>query len=281
MRLGGSLFKQYDSPESWVRAVQATGYNAAYCPVTSDVDDVTVRAYGRVAHEADIVIAEVGAWGNPLSPDEKTRKAALEHCQKSLDLADRIEARCCVNIAGSRGTKWDGPCVDDLKEDTFAMIVEMVREIIDAVNPRRSVYTLETMPWMYPDSADSYLRLIEAIGRKAFAVHLDPVNLVCSPQRYFNNSALLHECFAKLGPYVVSCHAKDIILRETLTVHLDEVRPGLGHLDYRVYLRELRMLGRDVPLMLEHMSEEQDYMLAAQYIHTIARNKKGSSDQQR
>ena len=28
-------------------------------------------------------------------------------------------------------------------------------------------YALEAMPWMYPDSVDSYLSLIEAIDRKA------------------------------------------------------------------------------------------------------------------
>jgi sugar phosphate isomerase/epimerase len=150
------------------------------------------------------------------------------------------------------------------------MIVEVVRKIIDAVKPRRSVYALEPMPWMYPDSADSYVRLIQAIDRKAFAVHFDPVNIVCSPQRYFNNTALLQECFTKLGPYIVSCHAKDIILRDTLTVHLDEVRPGLGNLDYRTYLRELDKLGRDIPLMLEHMTEEEDYIVAAQYLRTVA-----------
>jgi len=63
----------------------------------------------------------------------------------------------------------------------------------------RTVYTLETMPWMYPDSADSYLALLRAIDRPgAFGVHLDPVNLVNSPERFFRNADLLRDCFAKL-----------------------------------------------------------------------------------
>jgi len=75
---------------------------------------------------------------------------------------------------------------------------------------------------MYPDSPDAYWRLINAIDRKAFAVHLDPVNLVNSPQRYFSTGRLIEECVAKLGAHIKSCHAKDILLRENLTVHLDE-----------------------------------------------------------
>jgi sugar phosphate isomerase/epimerase len=155
--------------------------------------------------------------------------------------------------------------------ETFDLIVQTVREIIDAVQPKRTFYTLETMPWMYPDSADSYLELIRAIDRERFAVHLDVVNLICSPQRFFGNAALIGECVAKLGPQIKSCHAKDIALADRLTVHLDEVRPGLGGLDYRTLLLELNGLDPDLPLMLEHLPTEQEYGEAAGFVRTVAR----------
>ena len=150
----------------------------------------------------------------------------MEKCRTSLALADRIGARCCVNIAGSRGEQWDGPDAANLTKQTFDMIVDATRSIIDAVKPTRTYFTLETMPWAYPDSPDSYLQLLKAIDRKQFAVHLDPVNIVCSPQRYYANGQLIRECFEKLGPHIRSCHAKDIVLRPQLTTHLDEARPG-------------------------------------------------------
>lgn len=258
------------TPEEWVAAVRRHGYRAAYCPVGTGADDATVAAYARAAQEADIVIAEVGAWSNPLSPDPAEREAAREKCRASLALADRIGARCCVNIAGSRGKKWDGPHPDNLTGETFDLLVETVRSILDAVEPTRTFYTLETMPWMYPDSPESYLRLVEAIDRERFAVHLDPVNLVCSPRRYFGNAALIRECFALLGPRIQSCHAKDILLSENLTTHLDEVRPGLGGLDYAVFLRELSRLDPDTPLMLEHLPSEEEYARAADHVRSVA-----------
>src|SRR5262249_16871996 len=159
-----------------------------------------------------------------------TRRAAIARCQAQLALADQIGARCCVNIAGSRGAQWDGPHPDNLSEETFAMIVDSVREIIDGVRPTRSFYALETMPWAFPDAPASSLRLLRAIDRPQCAVHLDPVNLVSSPQRFYDTAALLRECFATLGPFIRSCHAKDIALAGRLTVHLEEVRPGLGGL---------------------------------------------------
>lgn len=272
MRLGGPLFESYAGPDEWVSALKRLGYSAAYCPLNSADDEEAVQAYARAAQEADILIAEVGAWSNPISPNEEERSKALTLCQERLALADAIGANCCVNIAGSRGESWHGHDPANFTQETFDLIVQTVRTIIDAVKPKRSFFTLETMPWMYPDSTQSYRRLVKAIRRKHFAVHFDPVNLVCSPQRYYSNGALMREFIAELGPRIKSCHGKDILLAQKLTTHLDEVRPGLGGLDYRVFLTELSKLGPDVPLMLEHLPSQEEYTLAAEYVRSVARD---------
>jgi sugar phosphate isomerase/epimerase len=270
VRLGGPVTPRGLGPEEWAARARALGYRAVNAPLDESADDATVRAYVRAAEAADLVIAEVGAWSNPISPDPDVARAARELNERRLDLADRLGARCCVNIAGSRGARWDGPHPDNLSAAVFDLVVETVRGIIDAVRPTRTHYCLETMPWVFPDSADSYLALIRAIDRPQFAVHLDPVNLVASPRLYYDTGALLRECFATLGPYIVSCHAKDIALADTLTVHLSEVRPGLGALDYRTFLREMARLDPDTPLMLEHLPGEDEYALAAAHIRAVA-----------
>jgi len=270
MRLGAPILSKLTDPESWAAAVIAKGYRAAYCPVQPGVDAATIQAYRTAAAANDIIIAEVGAWSNPLSPDPTIRAAALEKCKSSPDLAEQIGARCCVNIVGSRGDKWDGPHADDLTEATFALIVDSVREIIDAVQPKQSYYTLETMPWMYPDSVASYLRLLQAIDRPSCAAHFDPVNLINSPQRYFRSGDLIRDFVDTLGPHIRSCHVKDIALDKRLTVHLDEVRPGLGGLDYVALLHTLTKLDRDLPVMLEHLPNASEYDLAAAHLRAVA-----------
>jgi sugar phosphate isomerase/epimerase len=260
MRLGGPLFDQITDAAGWV----------AYCPIGPEADDATVQDYRNAARENNIVIAEVGAWSNPISPNEEERKTAIQKCQDLLAHADRMEALCSVNIAGSRSNKWDGPAADNLSAETFDLIVETTRAIIDNVNPVNTFYTLEMMPWIFPDSPMSYLRLIEAIDRPQCAVHLDPVNIVNSPSRFFDTGRLISRCFELLGPYIKSCHGKDIVLSQNLTVHLDETRPGLGGLDYAVFLKELDKLSPDIPLMLEHLPTEEEYRLAAEYIRSVA-----------
>ncbi|MFW5998143.1 MAG: sugar phosphate isomerase/epimerase family protein [Halanaerobiaceae bacterium] len=271
MKLGGPVLYEYDDPESWAKAVNDSGYKAANCPVDLEADKKEIEEYAAIAEKENIIIAECGVWNNPLIEDESKRKKALKKCKQTLQLADQIGAKCCVNIAGSRGNKWDGPHPDNLTSETFDMIVQIVREIIDEVRPENTYYSLEPMPWIYPDSADSYLELIAAIDRKRFAVHLDPVNIVKSPDIYFNNTSFLKNCFAKLGKYIKSCHAKDTLLKNELTVYLKEVRPGKGNLDYSTFLKELDKLDEDIPLMIEHLSSDNEYKRARDYIKNVAR----------
>ena len=266
LRLGGPVFEEWDGPDEWVRELKKLGYSAAYCPVDADENNDVVKAYEEATQKADIVIAEVGVWNNPLDPDDNKRKAAFEQCCRQLDLADRIGAKCCVNVSGSRGQNGI-----NLTDETFDMIVENVRAIIDEVKPARSYYALETLPKRYPDSVDSYLRLIKAIDRKGCAAHLDPVNLINNPRRYFNNSQFIRECFKKLGPYIKSCHAKDIRMREGFPVNLQECQPGLGKLDYATYLTEASKLAVSPPLMLEHLERAQEYRQAAKYIRSVGK----------
>jgi sugar phosphate isomerase/epimerase len=271
VRLGGPVFGDFKDPQEWVKAVKTEGYSAAYCPVSVGTDAATVKAFEKAARDANIIISEVGAWSNPISRNEQERKDAIKKCKDSLALADQIGAGCCVNITGSRGEKWDGPDPENISDDTFDLIVRVTREIIDEVKPVRTFYTLETMPWALPDSPDSYLELIKAIDRKQLAVHLDPVNMINSPRRYYSNGAFIRECFQKLGPMIKNCHAKDILLGTNLTVHLEEVLLGTGGLDYKVFLTELSKL-KNVPLMLEHLKTKEDYTKAAANVRSIAKS---------
>lgn len=271
MRLGGPIpGDEQETPAQWIEALRKRGYRAAFCPLSPGAAPQEIAAFREAAAAADIVIAEVGAWSNPLSADAAERETAVQKCTSSLALAEAIGARCCVNIVGSLGARWDGPDPRNVSAEAVQAIAASVRGIVDAVAPTRTTWAIEMMPWTLPDSPDSYLELLSAIDRPAVAVHLDPVNIINSPRRYYDNAEIIRECFAKLGPRIVSCHAKDIVLREQLTVHLDECRPGTGGLDYTTYLRELERLDADTPLMLEHLSDQGEYARAADYVRSVA-----------
>lgn len=267
MRLGSNILQPHQTPQEWAAQVKAKGYRAAYSPLRGGESDDVIAAYAKAARDADIVIAEQGAWNiNCLSPDDATRKAALDYCIERLDLAERIGARCCVALAGTRGDGWCGPHRDNVSEDMFALTADNCRAIIDAVKPKRSYFTMEAMPWCYPYDVASYERLLLAVDRPAFGVHYDPVNLIYSPERYFNVAAYLHEFVTRLGSRIRSCHAKDVLLTDRFILDLKEVPAGQGGFDYPTFLRELDTLDPDLPLMLEHLDSNEAYDSAAAYI---------------
>jgi sugar phosphate isomerase/epimerase len=250
------------------RAHRQVGYSAAYCPAGLKAGDTTAIAEARNAFAAEgVVMAEVGAWKNLLDADPDKRRANRQYVQERLALADEVEARCCVDIGGSyHPTLWDGPDARNLTREYFDATVENCRSLIDAVKPTRTRFSIEMMGWSLPNTADTYLQLIKAVDRKAFGVHVDVCNIIDSPERYYNNGRLIDEVFEKLGPWILSCHAKDVGPHAT---HFTEVIPGRGGIDYRRYLLNLAGLQTETPLMLEHLQNEEEYNEGRRFIQKI------------
>jgi sugar phosphate isomerase/epimerase len=270
VRLGGPIFLKSDDPEELAREHRRLGYSAAYCPQASATDKERTRAIENAFRKADVVIAEVGAWKNMLDPDAAKRKANLEYVIERCALAEAVAARCCVDIAGSYNPDvWYGPNPKNLSKEFFDATVQNCRTVIDTVKPKRTKFTIEMMGWNLPDGPDAYLDLIKAVDRPAFAVHLDICNGINSPRRFYENAKYIDECFAKLGPHVASCHAKDLKWIPEMNVHFLEVVPGRGQVDYRNYLNGVAALPHQPPLMLEHLKTPEEYDEGREYIKRI------------
>ena len=82
---------------------------------------------------------------------------------------------------------------------------------------------------------------------------------------------LLNRCFDILGPWIRSCHAKDIhFALDARTVAIEEVLPGRGVLDYRTYVSRIERLSPDIPLIIEHLATEPEYKEVGDFIRGIA-----------
>ena len=272
IRLGGPVFGAPQDPEELALAHRKLGYRAAYCPGVGLGDKDRIRDIAAAFAKHDVLIAEVGRWCNLLEADDAKRAANLKTVTEGLALAEAVGARCCVDIAGSYSpTAWHGPHPDNLSPRFFDAIVENARKIIDAVKPKRAKFSYEMMGWALPDSADSYVKLVTAVDRAGFGVHLDPCNAINCPKLFYNTTALLNECFDKLGPWIASCHAKDLTWDIEMSIHFREVCIGTGTLDYTTYLKRLAALPGDVPLMIEHMKDAAEYTKCREHLFDLGR----------
>jgi sugar phosphate isomerase/epimerase len=271
VRLGGPIFKKSDDPAELAREHRRLGYSAAYCPESKVEDTERNREIVKAFAAQNVVIAEVGAWKNMMDPDAAKRRENRQYVAQRMALAEAVAARCCVDIAGSYNpVSWYGPHPKNLSQEFFDATVENCRNVIDAVQPKRTKFSIEMMGWSVPDGPDNYLKLIKAVDRPAFGVHMDVCNGINSPTRFYRNAEFIGECFRTLGPWIASCHAKDLEWKVELNVHFAEVIPGRGSVDYAAYLKELTKLPVDAPLMLEHLKTAEEYEEGRKYIRKVA-----------
>lgn len=258
MRLGGPIFNNHEKdPAKLVKIHQELGYSAAYCKFIEDRSERD--EYIQAFKESDIILAELGAFCLNISdPNLQQREENIVEIINRLRQAEEMGAICCVMHGGSYN---NSGCVmghkDNFTEENIEHNIQVIQRIIDEVKPVRTKLVLETESYVLPDHPDLYLRMLKEINREGFAVHLDPVNMTLDPRKVYYSGEFIRECFDKLGPYIVSCHAKDTNLIHHATVQITETYVSNGTLDYDAYLIELSKLKQDPPLMIEHLNEEQ------------------------
>lgn len=270
MLLGISSRLEHSSPEEWAAKHKALGLKCVNFPVDYLAGEETYMAYKAEADKAGLVIAEVGVWRNTMAADLQERARWIDYAVNQLRMADRIGAICCVNVVGTPyGPRWDGGYRGNFSTELWDNAVAMIQEIIDTAQPEHAKYCIESMPWMIPSSPDEYLRLIEDVNRPQFGTHLDVVNMITSPERYFFNERFLDECFAKLKGTICSCHLKDILLKEEYTFQLQECACGEGTLDIKHYAVLANAENPDLPMIIEHLTTDEEYAASVRYVQNL------------
>jgi sugar phosphate isomerase/epimerase len=278
IRFGGPVFLSGKVPAddyaAIARAHRAKGFTAAYAPGISLKDSAKIKAAREAFAAAGVMIAEVGYWDNLVDADADTRRQNRQRMVDALALAEALGARCAVDIFGSycHGGGSTRHVARNFSKAAFDEAVEMARYFIDQVKPKRTCFTYEIFPFDVVDSPAMIAKLIRAVDRRQFGVHLDLVNLINCPRAYFASGAIMRRCIKLFGDRIVAAHAKDIKLREpAISVILEEVVAGQGNLDFATCLRELYRLPQAVPYMMEHLGTEAEYDQAAAHIRQVAK----------
>lgn len=269
MRLGISTSLWGMNPQQWAEKLIEIGCGAVVFPVDCNADDKLIDEYVAQAKAHNLVIAEVGIWRNTLDSDSQKRKENLDYSVRQLELADRIGAKCAVNVAGAFGPRWDGGYRANFTKEAFEETVRMIREVIDRANPKNTYFSIESMPWMIPTGPREYLKLMEAVDRDRFSVHLDIINMINCPERYFFSDEFLDETFELLGKDIKSCHLKDISLLEEYTFRLKECACGEGTFNIAKYLSLADSVNPDMPMIIEHLSDDEAYYESVKYVKGI------------
>ena len=94
--------------------------------------------------------------------------------------------------------------------------------------------------------------------------------MITSPDKFWNNTRLINETFDKLGQWIVGAHAKDVRYNVTTNTHIVECPSGDGVYDHATMLNRLATLPQEVPLVIEHMRNHEDYLKCRNHLFKVA-----------
>ncbi len=269
MKFGTSSPLRHKSPQQWAEQQITLGCTAVVFPLDSTAPQNLIDEYKNAAENYELTIAEVGIWRNALSKNAAEREKNMNYCIEQLQLADYLNARCAVNVAGAFGERWDGGYRENFSNEAWKQTVNMVQTIIDKAKPQKTYFTLEPMPWMIPTGPQDYLKLIQDVGQERFAVHLDIINMINSAERYFHAKEFVDECISLLGDKIRSCHIKDIHLKQKYTLQLEECAPGNGEFPLKYYIDRINETDSNIPIILEHLTTDREYIKYMKYIKSL------------
>ena len=268
-----------ESPEEMIKRRRDEGYTAvkgARHPGGNkgepwhSMNDAERAEVVAACKKYDVVIYEVGGYTNLVSSDPvrlQKNCAALAHC---IEVAESVGCKMVGTVAGSRDPdNLINIHPDNWTIDTWNLLVKSLKQVLNDTAGMKAAIGMEAQVTSIIDSPVAHKRLMDDVGDERLKVNLDPVNMM-SLKRYYHSTELIDECFELLGENILGCHAKDtFIWPDQQTVHVQEVCPGKGVLDYENYLVHISRLKWPRALEPEHI-EAEEYPEAIAHIKKVA-----------
>lgn len=218
-----------------------------------------------------LAITEVGAYTNLIHPDAARRRANVEFVRASIAAADKLGCHCVASISGSRDLDvFYAAHPDNWSKESWKLTLKSIGTILEACEGTRVFFAIEPLISTNLGTVRSLKKLFREMRSEKLRIQFDPVNLV-SPENYHDTTSLLNECFNELGEHIISAHAKDVIWeKDKFTIHISEVAPGKGLLDYETFLLGMDRLGAHA-IQIEHLKEDSEIEEAGRFIKKVAR----------
>ena len=222
--------------------------------------------------DANLPIVAISAYTNLIHHDPEKKKANLDYMkmimERALDLG-------CPYVASETGTKnlesdwvWDEANETELAYEETA---EAIAEIVKFGKEVGATYIVENY-------VNNVIGSIEQIQRLFADINMPNLKLICDPTNYFTEELMhdidgeLQRIFCALSDKMVIAHAKDIKFAEDFGVKQADIdadeshifrgsgavelpAPGLGCLNYDLYVKLLAKYHPNIPLIIEHLDE--------------------------
>ncbi|MEX0927615.1 MAG: sugar phosphate isomerase/epimerase family protein [Dehalococcoidia bacterium] len=201
----------------------------------------------------------VGNYGGGLvSEDEEERASTIKFVKRMVNLTRRLGSPNTYFRPGSlnpRGAWLPHP--ENRSDKVFDRLVDSGKQVCKVAENEGIMMAIEGGVVCPLYSAQRVRDFIDAVGSKALAFNMDPVNFVGSIEQAYDTTTLLNEFYDLLPDRIVGAHAKDFTLVEKLLPHFEEAIIGRGMLDQETFLQGMQRVCPTGHILVEHLPDEK------------------------
>ena len=238
------------------RRAKELGFSGIFSRFTAhDPHEVTQRQCGRVrdvlSSEGIEMFQATGYRPTLVHPDETARGEAVQTLHAALRIAGWLGAGSIDTGPGSLSA--NGPWAPDpynFTQQASQQLVKSLRESAAIAEEYGVLLCLEGHQLVTTRSPDVMREIVDAVGSPWVRVDFDPANWITLDTIYASGPAI-KEMAATLGDRIASAHVKDVVLRDTMMVHLDHCPAGRGMLDIAALLKCMEALNPLAPVIVE------------------------------
>jgi sugar phosphate isomerase/epimerase len=240
---------------------------------TASITKEKCKLIRETFHRYDLPVSCISGYTNLVHPDLFKRKKNLDHLKQIIRFAHELGSPYVVSETGTFDPDSDWVHHPRNKtEEGYQECRTVIADIVAHARDHGVTFLVETYVNNVIGSVEETLQLFTDIRDPHLALLMDPTN-------YFEDHNIdkmdltLNQIFDKLSDQVRIAHAKDV--RRSSENHgvqmadidaseahalrgvgvIDLPAPGLGSLNYDLYLRRLNQEHPDIPLIIEHLDE--------------------------
>jgi sugar phosphate isomerase/epimerase len=282
----------YGLEESAAR-IRKHGFNTvqldlAFKDMDLDTDQITKAKCKKIretfrAH--DLPVCCVSGYTNLVHPDPDERNRRLAHLKAIIRHARELGSPYVISETGTFNPESDWVSHPKNKtEDGYAICRDIIADLVQEAYDHGAMFMLETYVNNVIGSVEETLRLFAEIDSPCLGLLMDPTNYF-EAHNIGKMDTVLNQIFDSLNDKIRISHAKDVRSAGTdksekhADIDADESHtfrgvgeielpaPGLGSLNYDLYLKRLAVKHPNIPIIIEHI-DEPDVPRAKTFVDT-------------
>jgi sugar phosphate isomerase/epimerase len=226
-----------------------------------------IREIKEQARAHDVVFYGLHCAGNIIAPDPDADRWQ-RHIIDSIHAAEEMGCELILTHAGSMyaNRNWAHP--QNWSREAWMRTVNALKRICRDTAGSKVSIAIEAVNTESVNNPWAHARLREDVGDPRITVGLDITNMV-HPGVAFRMTELIETTFDLLEDQIAYVHAKDFAWNAMLP-GMNWAMNGTGNMDYEMFLARLSRLKTNPYMLVEFLTENDEYAQAQRNIRSIA-----------